>query len=372
MGATNKLTIKDIAKMCGVSPQTVSRVINGRDDVAPGTRQRVTEAIEAVGFRPSAVARSLVNKRSYTLGYITAGLNYVGASTILGGISLRCEQHGYSLLVRNLDFHSDDDLLPAIVTMMAHQAEGLVLQIPMFDSNTRRVIDQLPPHCPPIVVMKGGDDDRYSTITVDNEGGAALATRHLLALGRRHLAHVGGPSHLLESHLRLAGWRRAQAEAGVTPGPAAVQHGDWSAQSGIAAFEALLDAVPGIDGVFAANDQMALGVLHVCHRRGHKVPEEIAVIGFDGIPEGEAFTPSLSTVRQPLAELGQLAVDDLVARIDSASGSVGPVHHLVLDLELIIRDSTVGAGQSSATISSAAAVSSTAGAGTGRRPATAR
>lgn len=193
---------------------------------------------------------------------------------------------------------------------------------------------------PPIVLLKAEPSAEFSTISVDNRGGAMMATRHLLALGRRRIGHIGGPPTWREARDRADGWRAALAEAGVEPGP--MTSGDWSSASGARAFADVLAQAPDLDGVFVANDQMALGLLHVAHARGVPIPDEIAVVGFDGLVEGAEFTPSLTTIGQPLRELGRLAVRELLSSINDEGGPPG-VRNVTLATELILRDSAPAA-----------------------------
>ena len=163
-----------------------------------------------------------------------------------------------------------------------------------------------------------------------------MATEHLLALGRTRIGHIGGPPTWHEARERTDGWRAALADAGVKPGP--FVPGNWSSASGEAGFLEMLAQAPDLDAVFASNDQMALGMLHVANERGIAIPGDVAVVGFDGLAEGAQFTPSLTTVVQPLRELGRLAVQELVSRIDADSGATES-RNLTLATELMVRDS---------------------------------
>jgi DNA-binding LacI/PurR family transcriptional regulator len=192
-----------------------------------------------------------------------------------------------------------------------------------------------------MVLLKSEPSTEFSTISIDNRGGARLATEHLLALGRRRIGHIGGPPSWHQARERADGWRAALADAGVEPGPHV--SGNWSSASGEAAFIEMLASAPDVDAVFAANDQMALGLLHAANERGIAVPEGVAVVGFDGLAEGAQFTPSLTTVLQPLRELGRLAVQELVTRIDSEGGGAES-RNLTLATELLVRESAPAPG----------------------------
>jgi DNA-binding LacI/PurR family transcriptional regulator len=322
--------------MCGVSTQTVSRVINKRPDVSPETRAAVEAAIASVGFQPSAVARSLVQRRSQTIGVVVAGLKYFGVAQTLNGITEASEASGYALLLKELGRYDDVEVVRVVDFLLAHQVEGIIFVAPELDTNIASIGAQLPASYPPIVFLKAEPSPMFSSITIDNYGGARLATDHLLALGRRRIGHITGPLTWREARARHDGWRDALRDAGVETGP--VVSGNWSSASGEVAFEHLLELARDLDAVFAGNDQMALGIFHAAHLRGISIPEDLAVIGFDGLVEGAQFTPSLTTVSQPLGELGQLAVRELLGLVDDEPGH-GTVRSLNLATELIIRES---------------------------------
>jgi LacI family transcriptional regulator len=331
-----RTTIKEIARMTGVSTQTVSRVINNRPDVSPQTREAVAAAIAETGFQPSAVARSLVHRRSQTLGVVVAGLRYFGVAETLNGITEEAQAAGYGVLLKEIDNSDTVDIGPVFDFMIAHQVEGIIFVAPQIGANIATVRGQLPSTSPPIVFLKSEPSSGDATIVIDNRGGARLATEHLLALGRRRIAHLAGPTAWHESEDREAGWRDALRAAHVRPGP--VVAGTWSSECGAQAFEELLARDPRMDGIFVGNDQMALGVLRAAHERGIAVPEDLAVVGFDGLDEGAQFTPSLTTVVQPLRELGELAVRQAIAATNGASNA-STVRSQVLATELVIRES---------------------------------
>ncbi len=322
--------------MTGVSVQTVSRVINKRPDVSPETRVAVEAAIAKHGFQPSAVARSLVQRRSQMIGVIAAGLKYFGVAQTLNGVTEEAEASGYSIILKELASFDVPDIVPVLDFLLAHRVEGIIFAPPQLGANIRHVMEQLPPGGPPVVFLKAEPNGDYTTIGIDNVAAARLATEHLLALGRRRIAHVAGPLEWREARDRRDGWLAALEDAGLEPGPMAVA--SWSSAGGASAFAQVLDEDPTIDGVFAASDQIALGALHVANARGIRIPDQLAVVGFDGWPEAAQFTPSLTTIRQPLNELGKLAVHELVKALDAEPGAYGP-HAIQLPVELIPGDS---------------------------------
>jgi LacI family transcriptional regulator len=334
------VTIKEIARMTGVSTQTVSRVINKRPDVSPETRRAVEAAIAEHGFQPSAVARSLVQRRSQMLGVIVAGLKYFGVGQTINGIAEAAEEAGYSIILKELASYDVPDIAPVVDFFVAHRVEGIIFAPPQMDANVRHLQEQLPPTAPPVIFLKAEPSDRFTSIGIDNVDAAAMATRHLASLGRRRIAHLAGPLAWREARDRRDGWLQALAEAGLEPGPMAA--GDWSSASGAAAFEQILAEDPAIDAVFAGSDQMALGLLHVANERGIRVPEQVAVVGFDGLPEAAEFTPSLATVLQPLQEMGRRSVAELVAALRSDGPAEGRA--ITLPTSLVPGDSAPVAG----------------------------
>lgn len=334
-----KVTIKDIARMCKVSTQTVSRVLNNRVDVAPETRTAVEKAIAELGYQPSALARSLVQQRSYTLGVITAGLKYSGVSLTLNGITEHCEAFNYSLLLKELASFDVTDITPIIKSLIANHVGGIIYAAPEIGNNVQTVQSQLPMLCPPIVFLKSQPSKRHMTISVDNYDGARQATEHLIKVGRKKIGLISGPLDWLEARQRWQGWADLLASTGKTVSDQHWAMGNWSPHSGEAAFAELILKYPDMDAVFACNDQMALGVLHYASTHGIRVPEDLAVVGFDDLPEAAYFTPALTTVKHPLRELGMYAVKSLLAQIEGEQ-EVVPEHMLTLRTELVVRDST--------------------------------
>lgn len=341
MPRQHRVTIREIARMCGVSVQTVSRVINKRPDVAPATRLAVETAIASVGFRPSAVARSLVQRRSQTLGVVVTGLRYFGVAETLNGITEACQTSDFALLLKELAIDDVEGFIPAIDFLIGHLVEGLIIFAPPDAASVASIQAEFPATRPPIALLKSQPSTEFSTISIDDRGGARLATEHLLGLGRRRIGHIGGPQSWHEARERLDGWQAALTNAHVDRGP--VAFGDWSASSGEVAFLQLLASAPDLDGVFVANDQMALGLLHAAGERRIGVPGDVAVVGFDGLLEGAHFSPSLTTIVQPLRELGRLAVQEVMAQID-ADHDARAVRNLALATELLVRDSAPRAG----------------------------
>lgn len=332
-----KVTIKDIARICNVSTQTISRVINKRPDVAPGTRKLVENAIAEMGYQPSALARSMVRQRSYTVGVILSGLRYVGISLVLNGITEECEQTGYALLVEELPRFDTANIVPVIKSLMAHQVEGIIFAAPELNENVKIVQSQLPASRPPIIFLKCQPNPNYITIGIDNYGGARKAVEHLFSSGRRHVGLISGPLEWLEARQRKQGWEDALKSIGADVSPQKWSQGNWSSSSGEDAFAELIRKYPQMNAVFSSNDQMALGAIYYCHNHGIRIPEDMAMVGFDNLTESAYFHPSLTTITNPLRELGILALKTLLTQI---GGQTQPETVTTLPTELIVRAST--------------------------------
>jgi LacI family transcriptional regulator len=317
-------------------------VINNRPDVSPETRAVVEQAIAQMGYQPSALARSLVQQRSYTLGVITAGLKYTGVSQTLNGITEQCESSSYALLLKELPRFDTPDIVPVIESLMTRHVDGIIFAGPEWDDNVKIAQTQLPSFCPPIIFLKCQPNSRYTTISIDNYGGACTAVEYLLSLGRQRIGLISGPLEWLEARQRKQGWEDTLRKAGIEMTSQQWAMGNWSSASGEAAFAELVQKDPQVDAVFASNDQMALGVIHYAHAHGIRIPQDLALIGFDNLAESPYFTPPLTTIDQPLRQLGNLAVQTLLKQITEAAPGAPP-QTITLHTRLVIRSSTPGA-----------------------------
>lgn len=334
-----RITIKDVAALCGVSTQTVSRVLNNRPDVAPATRQAVETAIAELDYHPSALARSLVSQRSMTIGVLLAGMRYVGTAQTLTGIIDQSARYGLTVLISELIGMENTDPGSAIGSLLERHVDGIIMSVPDVGYSVERIQVSLARSAEPVVFVKAEATDTYSSVSIDNWGGVESVVDHLVSIGRRRIGHIAGPQTWKEAVDRLGGWRTGLEHHGLTPDERAIEAGDWSPRSGARAMAALLDRVPDLDAVVVGNDRMALGAMYVAHERGLRIPEDIAVTGFDEIVEAEWFSPPLTSVSQPLERMGREAVHALLSQIgDGAS----PSSHTVLKTQLAIRRSTIG------------------------------
>ncbi|MFI7409383.1 LacI family DNA-binding transcriptional regulator [Streptomyces sp. NPDC049627] len=322
----------DVARLAGVSSQTVSRVSNGHPGVIEATREQVLAAMRELGYRPNSAARALRYGQFNTIGVILFSLSSTGNSRTVEAIATHAAAEGYAITLIPIDVPTQDNVLGAFTRMgeLAVDAVIVIMEIHLLDAGTV----QLPPGVH-VVVVDSDAGDRYSVVDTDQADGARKAVRHLLDLGHRTVWHVAGPRTSYAGQRRTEAWRAVLEEAG-RPVPQPLR-GDWSAESGYAAGLSLADR-PDCTAVFVANDQMALGLLRALHERGRSVPEDISVVGFDDLPEAAFFVPPLTTVHQDFAEVGRRCVQNVLRQV-RAQGGARPGTDLV-PTSLAIRRST--------------------------------
>ncbi len=325
----------DVAKVAGVSHQTVSRVLNGMPGVRPETRDRVLEVVTELGYRRNLAARLLASTRSKTVGVVTWGTSQFGPANVLLALEAAARQTPYRLETINVTSMSTEAFRDAVDQLLERVVEAMIVIVP--HETILREAQSLNLDIPTVVVE--GDLSRVPlTVGVDNVQGARLATAHLLSLGHETVVHMSGPMGWAEAHARRDGWR-AELEAQDRRVPPLRWGGDWSASSGYLTGRSLARE-PDVTAVFVANDQMALGFVRALHEQGRRVPEDVSVVGFDDLPESQFFLPALTTVRQDFAELGQRAMNVLSRVLD---GEREPTADLV-PTTLVVRESTAGIG----------------------------
>ena len=330
-GRPRAVVMADVAKLAGVSHQTVSRVINDSPHVRSHTRERVEDAMRKLGYRPNSVARALVTGVSRTLGVVSFDTTLYGPASTLFGIERAAHDAGYFVSIVSLRELTRSSVLSAVERLRQQGVDGILVIAPQ-ESATQAVL-----HLPddvPVVASEAAPEDSVPLVAVDQVEGARLATRHLLDQGHRTVWHIAGPRDWLEAQDRVKGWRATLEAAGASAPP--VLQGDWSARSGYEVGRELA-ADREVTAVFAGNDQMALGVLRALNEAGRAIPGDIGIVGFDDIPEAEYFTPPLTTVRQNFNEIGRRSLLLLLERIES--GDRHPAREIVAP-ELIVRSST--------------------------------
>lgn len=342
------VTLKDVARYANVSPKTVSRVVNGQGEIGQETRSRVQAAIKELGYRPNNLARSLVNQRSDTLAVVASGIEYFGPSRTILGIEQQADPSGYSMFLELLSHPEDLHLTRLFDDLIARRVEGIVWAIPEIGENRRWITNAELEQLPPIVFLSMSARPNLAIVAIDNRAGAKLAANHLMEQGRRRVGIITGPLTWWEARERLAGWQAALTAAGLPWDHEQIAEGDWSAASGERAMTRLLERAPGLDALFVSNDQMALGALGVLLRAGRCVPRDIALVGFDNIPESEFFSPPLTTIYQPLIEVGRVAMQELYTHIEAARLNKGqhnqralPTRTVLIQPQLVVRQSSI-------------------------------
>lgn len=322
--------IYDVAKLAGVSHMTVSRVLNGHPNIRDTTREKVTSAIEKLRFHPSASARALARRRAMRLGVLVDSPVEYGPNSMLHAFEAAAHEAGYAVSSFTT---GDDEKLPvdaAVGGLVSQELDGLCVITPR--ESSMRMLLQRSMNLPMIFLLPDKLEG-LSTASVDQYGGAKLAMEHLLELGHRRIAHLGGPNDWFDARERERAWRETLAASGLAAG--VYGEGDWTADCGYA-WASTLD-VTECTAVFAANDQMALGVIHGLSERGIQVPEQMSVVGFDDVPDARHYLPPLTTVRQDFIELGELAVRLLLRTVGGTASS----EHTSIDARLIVRESSV-------------------------------
>lgn len=338
----SKPTIYDVAEKAGVSRQTVSRVLNNRQDVSQETRNRVKSVMAELNYQPNAIAQSLSRQKSYVFGVVVSGLKYIGPSRTLSGITNKAEEMGYGLLLKELENSNSTNVIPLLRWFKSHQVDGIIWAAPEIEDNRRWLNDVFPLVDIPIIFMTMEEQKNVTIVTTDNFNGAKTAVKHLIQQGRKNIGHISGPLDWWEARQRKSGWEIALTEAGIHANDRMWARGNWSTKSGKLAFLELLQKFPEMDGIFVGNDQMALSVLRASQEIGKNIPEDICVVGFDGIADSEFYCPPLSTISQNQDELGRIAVVELVSQIEErlTENVIVEPKYITIQPELIIRQSS--------------------------------
>ncbi|MFE2944223.1 LacI family DNA-binding transcriptional regulator [Streptomyces sp. NPDC059255] len=321
----------DVARRAGVSSQTVSRVSNGHPGVVDATRQEVLAAMKELGYRPNSAARALKSGEFRTIGIILFTLSTTGNVRTLDAIATSAAQQGYATTLLPVAVPTQDQVRGAFTRLgeLAVDAIIVIMEVHLLDAATVT----LPPNVG-VVVADSNAGDRYSVVDTDQAGGAREAVRHLLGLGHTTVWHLAGPEESFAAQRRADAWRATLSEAG-RPVPPPLR-GDWSAESGYRA-GLRLAAEPECTAVFAANDQMALGLLRALQESGRAVPEEVSVVGFDDIPDAGSYIPPLTTVHQDFAEVGRRCVEGALRQINTHEEERGTT---LVPTRMVVRRST--------------------------------
>ncbi|MBG6055457.1 DNA-binding LacI/PurR family transcriptional regulator [Salinibacterium sp. CAN_S4] len=321
--------IRDVARLAGVSYQTVSRVLNEHASIRESTKQRVLDAIDEIGYRPNQAARALVTSRSRTIGVLTAQNADYGPTTSVTAIEHAARDAGYRITITSIASNEYPSIKAALDQLQMQAVEAIVVIAPQVRVlEAIRELDITVPY----ITLQNADLGGDRSMSVDQVAGGRLATQHLIDLGHTEIMHLSGPQDWIEAEARMQGYLDALSDGDLrTRAPIL---GDWSAHFGYYAGLELL-RFRDFTAMFAGNDQMALGFIHACWDSGLSVPGDMSVVGFDDIPEAAHFYPPLTTVRQNFPEIGRRAVSLLLTELQG-----GTATHDQIMPELVVRRST--------------------------------
>lgn len=322
--------MEDVAREAGVSGQTVSRVVNARGYVGADTRTRVEQAMQSLGYRPNSAARALRSGRFRAIGVIMFSFSSYGNQRTLDAIAVRAAEMGYALTLIPVESSARETVAGAFRRIEEHAVDGIIIVIEAHQLDEAEVEM---PHGLPVVFVDSNRGTSHPFVDTDQAQGARLATEHLLDLGHETVWHVTGPAKSYSAERRRESWR-ATLESRGREIPEVIS-GDWSAASGYQA-GVRLRAIASVTAVFAANDQMAIGVVRAFRESGRDIPGDVSVVGFDGLPDAAQLWPPLTTVQQHPEKVGALAVDALLAELDSGEHVQTPL----VGTELVVREST--------------------------------
>jgi len=343
MPLTKRVTHMDVARRAGVSPAVVSYVVNnGPRATSPDARARVLTAIEELGYHPNAFARGLARQETHTIGFVMH--DYVPSDmfaapytvAILSGLTsaLKAKEH-YTLIYPSM---IDENLASLSALLHSGRVDGLVVRPVQESPASDPLMDVIAAARVPCVCIEHAAADRFGfpTLTYDDEGGAYAATQYLVARGHRRIGHLQGDVRYPAARARLDGYKRALVEAGLDRDEGLIQGNDWSSSDAAQGVRHLLESADPPTAIFAANDVRAMGAIMTLHERGYRIPEDVAIIGFDDIPLARDMTPPLTTVRIPLVELGRSAAD-IVLRLIEEPGAGDAAVSRTLPVELVHR-----------------------------------
>ncbi|MFC7531043.1 LacI family DNA-binding transcriptional regulator [Actinoplanes sp. GCM10030250] len=320
----------DVARLAGVSHQTVSRVLNDHPNVKEQTRMRVRAAIAELNYRPNRAARALVTGRSQLIGVVARNSTLYGPASMLTEFEQAAADAGFAVSVGSVRELDRSSIASVVDRHLDQRVAGLVVI-----ANTASAAEALAeiPGDLPVVFIDGDPASGRPVVTVDQVAGARAATRHLLDAGHRTVWHVSGPTDWFDSAGRIQGWRQTLEEAGAEVPP--LLSADWSAAEGYRAGQ-MLARMPEVTAIFTANDHLALGILRALSERGRRVPHDVSVVGFDDVPEAAYFIPPLTTVRQAFGDVARAALSLLLGQMRDDSGAAD---HILVPPRLIERQS---------------------------------
>ncbi|HEY4113745.1 MAG TPA: LacI family DNA-binding transcriptional regulator [Rhizomicrobium sp.] len=333
----NTVTIQEVARHAGVSPMTVSRVVNGESNVKEATRARVAASIKALHYSPNQAARSLASADAIRIGLLYSNPSAAYLSEFLVGSLEQSSVSGCQLVIEKCD--GPDSERAAIAKLANTGADGIILPPPLCDS-AESLAAVAEKNIPAVGVATGRPSPAISSVSIDDLEAVRAMTHYLIGLGHKRIGFIKGHPNQTASEQRFDGFKAAMKEAGL-PGSASVAQGYFSYRSGLAAAEKLLEAAERPTAIFASNDDMAAAAVSVAHRLGFDVPRDLSIVGYDDTPVSATVWPALTTVHQPIADMARAAVGVLLDQIRAKRGGAPakPVRKL-LGFTLVFRESS--------------------------------
>ncbi|PMH43230.1 LacI family transcriptional regulator [Vibrio sp. 10N.286.49.B3] len=328
---TKSPTVYDVAKLAGVSPSTVSRFLNRTTYVSDDKSQNIEHAIKTLGYKPNYSMQQGANRRSMTIGVLIQHPDSPYTSRILNDMEKTLIAQGYSLVIatghwqKNLEVH-------ALEYLAKSNVDGVII---VTGNITNEEITKYAKNIPVVAVGYNITGEKICSINIDNELGGYMATLHLLQQGHCNIAHIKGLSTQPDSGARFEGYKKALQEAGIKILPKLIKQGDFSSEVGYEKTIELIDSKVHFSALFAANDQTAYGAMKALRDRGYRVPEDVSVIGFDDLPTSEYMTPALTTLRQPIEEIGTMCSKSMMNLLNNENNETR-----IPPIELVVRGST--------------------------------
>ncbi len=324
-------SVIDVARVSGVSAQTVSRVINGHASVRPSTRARVQQALHELGYVPNRAARALVTGRTGTIGIVSYDVTYFGPASVLHAVQGAARERGYAVHVATAADITADAIAEVVQEVARHGVDGIVVDTPQLVAQP--LID-LPPRTPPLLFVTSLGSPSKPAVGIDDVTGVRRLIGHLIELGHTRIAQISGSQGWFDADGRVLVWREVLREHGLRDD--LLWRGDWTPQSGYDAAREILEATDAT-AIFAANDSMALGALKAAADAGRSVPSDLSIVGYDDSPESPYFMPALTSVNQNFAALGELCMETLIRLVEEGTA---PDERILVTPSLRVRASS--------------------------------
>jgi len=332
------VTIRDVARAAGVSTATAARALGGYGHASPAARRKVNESARELGYRPNVVARALVSRATTTVGLVVGDIENPFFAAAARGLADVMDAHGYTVLLANADEDAGRERR-AVDALRARQVDGMVV-VPAPGASPEHLTELVTAGVPLVLLDRAVVGVAADSVLVRNVAGARAAVAHLAGLGHRRIGVVSDSPDITSSAERIQGYRQALRAAGIAPEPGLISIGGPTRDDGEAAALRLLDRPDRPTAVFTANNFMTVGALRAARSLALRIPEDVALVGFDDLDWTTLVQPPVTVVRQPVADLGRVAGERLLRRLD---GDAGPPKRIRLDANLIVRGSC-GAG----------------------------